>query len=62
MVIEGGERMADVDDASIEDYDIADEDSGSSIDRYKGSTFASLLVFILFVIWFLYRMGCIGQR
>ena len=56
MVIEGGERMADV------DYDIADEDSGSSIDRYKGSTFASLLVIILFVIWFLYRMGCIGQR
>ncbi|BEH90728.1 MAG: hypothetical protein HFE54_06155 [Turicibacter sp.] len=54
--------MADVDDASIEDYDIADEDSGSSIDRYKGSTFASLLVIILFVIWFLYRMGCIGQR
>ena len=34
--------MADVDDASIEDYDIADEDSGSSIDRYKGSTSAIL--------------------
>ena len=62
MVIEGGERMADVDDASIEDYDIADEASGSWIDRYKGRTFASLLVIILFVIWFLYRMGCIGQR
>ena len=62
MVIEGGERMADVDDASIEDYDIADEDSGSSIDSYKGSTFASRSVIILFVIWFLYRMGCIGQR
>lgn len=54
--------MAAVDDASVEDYDIADEDSSSDDGRYKGSTFASLLVIILFVVWFLYRIGCLGKR
>lgn len=28
---------------------------------YKGSTFAGVLVIILFVVWFLYRIGCLGH-
>lgn len=29
---------------------------------YSGSTFAGILVIILFVIWALYKMGCIGNN
>ncbi len=28
---------------------------------YSGSTFAGLLVIILFVVWFLYKVGCLGH-
>ena len=28
---------------------------------YKGSTCAGVLVSILFVVWFLYRIGCLGH-
>ena len=28
---------------------------------YKGSTFAGVLVIILFVVWILYRIGCLGH-
>lgn len=28
---------------------------------YSGSTFAGILVIILFVVWFLYKVGCLGH-
>ena len=30
--------------------------------RYSGSTFAGLLVIILFVVFALYKMGCLGHH
>lgn len=33
--------------------------TGSS---YTGSSFACMLVLILFIIWALYRVGCLGNK
>ncbi|MFR7896723.1 hypothetical protein [Turicibacter sanguinis] len=37
-------------------------DTGITENGYTGSSFASLLVIILFEIWFLYRMGKLSNQ
>lgn len=38
-----------------------DQTTNANGSWYKGSTFAGVLVIILFVVWFLYRIGCLGH-